>query len=83
MLGHGYDAIIVFFFRFVERLEMSGLVSEPGGVPASLFNSTPQHQQQWDFPNVWPPLVREREDDITYSSLKAKDKSENKKVIWP
>jgi len=26
---------------------------QPGGVPSS----TRESQQQWDFPNVWPPLV--------------------------
>lgn len=50
--------------RFLDRVEMSGLLSHPGGVPVSLFNSTPEHQQQWDFPNVWPPMV-----EITVTSL--------------
>jgi hypothetical protein len=53
--------------RFLDQLEASGLLSHPGGIPASLFNSTPQHQQQWDFPNVWPPMVRER---TTFGSIR-------------
>ncbi len=44
-------------YRFLDELEKSGLLNYPGGVPATLFNTTADHQQQWDFPNVWPPMV--------------------------
>lgn len=37
---------------FVERVERSGLV-QPAGVAAT----TAKSGQQWDFPNVWAPLV--------------------------
>ena len=33
------------------------------GPPTSLYK-TEQHPQQWDYPNVWPPLVR-RDPDPT------------------
>ncbi len=70
--------------RFLDQLEASGLLSHPGGIPASLFNSTPQHQQQWDFPNVWPPMVRER---TTFGghkhSIDRKEISKRRQLLLP
>merc|ERR1712192_23812 len=34
-------------------LEFNDTLSQPGGPPSSTVES----RQQWDFPNVWPPLV--------------------------
>jgi len=34
-------------------LEFNETLSQPGGPPSSTVES----RQQWDFPNVWPPLV--------------------------
>ena len=38
--------------RGLAYLQGEGALSHPGGVPTTLNNSG----QQWDFPNVWPPL---------------------------
>ena len=43
----------------------------PGGVPTSLINST----QQWDFPNVWPPLQ-----DFLIFGLWSKKNQESRKL---
>ncbi|XP_023343277.1 trehalase [Eurytemora carolleeae] len=42
--------------RVLENIVSSGVTIFPGGLPTSLYNTTKQ-PQQWDFPNVWPPLV--------------------------
>ncbi|KAL0234415.1 hypothetical protein PCE1_001451 [Barthelona sp. PCE] len=49
----------------VEQLNASldSFMSQPGGIPASMLKET---GQQWDFPNVWAPLV-----DMTYRAFKA------------
>jgi len=37
----------------IDYMMKSPALNQPGGVPSSLKRS----KQQWDFPNVWPPLV--------------------------
>jgi len=44
---------------------------QPGGVPSSLKRTS----QQWDMPNVWPPLV-----EITVTALENSDTDEGKKL---
>lgn len=41
-----------FAARFVQYLRSSGALDYPGGVPVSMLFTN----QQWDFPNAWPPL---------------------------
>jgi len=42
--------------RMLESIQASGVLNHAGGPPTSLYK-TEQHPQQWDYPNVWPPLV--------------------------
>jgi len=42
--------------RMFEAIQASGVLNHAGGPPTSLYK-TDQHPQQWDYPNVWPPLV--------------------------
>ncbi|XP_064611935.1 trehalase-like isoform X2 [Liolophura sinensis] len=39
--------------RFLKYLQSAGALSFPGGIPTSLDST----DQQWDFPNAWPPLM--------------------------
>jgi len=53
MKSHHTD---VDFERVLDHIVNSSAVDYPGGLPTSLYDVS-EHAQQWDFPNVWPPLV--------------------------
>lgn len=60
--------------RILENIVNSTAVDFPGGLPTSLYKST-EHPQQWDFPNVWPPLV-----EIFVTSMNELNLTDSRKI---
>uniref|UniRef100_A0A914H7A0 Trehalase n=1 Tax=Globodera rostochiensis TaxID=31243 RepID=A0A914H7A0_GLORO len=67
-------------FRRMEQFDKDNkMLSHPFGVPASAVNSA----QQWDFPNVWPPLQHMLIDGLRRSfNSRMEDKAKELAQKW-
>lgn len=59
--------------RVLQYLRDSGALNYRGGIPASLLRSG----EQWDHPNVWPPLV-----SLTVNALETLGTEESKDIAF-
>jgi len=60
--------------NMIKGMRDLGVFDFPGGLPTSLHNST-NFPQQWDLPNIWPPLV-----EMFVSSMEELNTPESRKL---